>query len=58
MSLQFIFHNFVITFVHLFQADEYALRDIKKGEQIHCSYDGDSSSDGFLRLSGWKEFGL
>mmetsp|Transcript_3379 Transcript_3379/g.5574 ORF Transcript_3379/g.5574 Transcript_3379/m.5574 type:complete len:87 (-) Transcript_3379:19-279(-) len=39
-------------------ADEYALVNIKKGEQIRCSYNGNGSSDGFLHLSGWKEFGL
>ena len=41
-----------------FQVDEFALRDIKKGEQLHCSFNGDGSSQGFLDLKGWKEFGL
>eukprot|EP00573_Skeletonema_grethae_P002392 CAMPEP_0201690020 /NCGR_PEP_ID=MMETSP0578-20130828/3526_1 /ASSEMBLY_ACC=CAM_ASM_000663 /TAXON_ID=267565 /ORGANISM="Skeletonema grethea, Strain CCMP 1804" /LENGTH=279 /DNA_ID=CAMNT_0048174865 /DNA_START=30 /DNA_END=869 /DNA_ORIENTATION=- len=38
--------------------DEYALRDIKKGEQIHCSYNGDSSINDAINQEGWKEFGL
>lgn len=35
--------------------DEYALRDIKKGEQIHCSYNYHHAG---IYQEGWKEFGL
>jgi len=37
--------------------DEYALRDIKKGEEILCDYGTFFSLD-FLKFDKWKEFGL
>ena len=37
--------------------DEYALRDIKKGEEILCDY-GTFFSLNFLKFDLWKEFGL
>ena len=37
--------------------DEYALRDIKKGEEILCDY-GSFFSLNFLKFDKWKEFGL
>ena len=37
--------------------DEYALRDIKKGEEILCNYGSFFSLD-FLNFELWKEFGL
>lgn len=44
-------------FTHCGKFDEYALRDIKKGEEILCDY-GNFFSLNFLEFDKWKEFGL
>eukprot|EP00804_Cyclotella_cryptica_P003087 CCRYP_006075-RA/>CCRYP_006075-RA protein AED:0.03 eAED:0.03 QI:187/1/1/1/0.5/0.33/3/325/312 len=42
---------------HCGMFDEYALRDIKKGEELLCDYSQFFSLD-FLEYDMWKEFGL
>ena len=43
--------------MHCGKFDEYALRDVKRGEELLCDY-GKFFSLNFLEFDKWKEFGL